>query len=55
MFSNALEIDERLMLCQEMIDRYSDSHPYFLVRLADLYALLKSGTLALGLYEKVSP
>jgi hypothetical protein len=43
----------RVMLYQEMIDRYSDSHPFLLVRLADLFVLLKSGSLAIDLYRKV--
>jgi hypothetical protein len=40
-------------LYQEMIDRYSDSHPYLLVKLADLFVLLNAGTLAIALYRKV--
>jgi hypothetical protein len=51
--ANRLDIKSRVMLYQEMIDRYSDSHPYLLVRLADLFVLLKSGTLAIDLYHKV--
>ena len=34
-----------------MIDRYS--HPFFLVRLAELFILLKADTLAVDLYRKV--
>lgn len=46
-------MEQRVMLYQEMIDRYSDSHPFLLVRLADLFVLLKSDTLAIDLYRKV--
>ncbi|KAF8959838.1 hypothetical protein BDZ97DRAFT_1373525 [Flammula alnicola] len=35
-----------------MIESYSDSHPFLLVRLADLFVLLKSSTLAIDLYRK---
>jgi hypothetical protein len=38
-------------LYEEMIDRYS--HPFFLVRLADLFTLLKADTLSVNLYRKV--
>lgn len=41
----------RVELYEEMIDRYS--HPYFLVRLADLFILLKADPLAVDLYRKV--
>ena len=42
-----------LALYQEKIDRYSDSHPFLLVKLADLFILLSAGTLAIALYRKV--
>lgn len=41
----------RVELYEEMIDRYS--HPLSLVRLADLFTLLKADTLAVDLYCKV--
>lgn len=44
-----------MLLYEEMINCYSDSHPFLLVRLADLFVLLKSGTLASDLYRRVSP
>jgi len=35
-----LDMEPRVALYQEMIDRYSDSHPFLLVKLADLFVLL---------------
>jgi hypothetical protein len=48
-----LSMEPRMALYQEMIDRYSDSHPYLLVRLADIFVLLNAGTLAIALFRKV--
>lgn len=48
-----LSMEPRLALYQEMIDRYSDSHPYLLVKLADLFSFLNAGTLAIDLFRKV--
>ena len=48
-----LDMESRMALYQEMIDRYSDSHPFLLVKLADLFVLLNAGTLAIALYRKV--
>ncbi|KAF8160046.1 fido domain-containing protein [Crassisporium funariophilum] len=47
-----LDMGPRVALYQEMIDRYSDSHPFLLVKLADLFVLLNAGTLAIDLYRK---
>jgi hypothetical protein len=49
-----LSMEPRMVLYQEMIDRYSDSHPYLLVRLADIFVLLNADTLAIALFCKVS-
>ena len=49
--ANELNIAQKAQLYEEMIDRYS--HPFFLVRLADLFILLKADTLAVDLYRKV--
>lgn len=54
MLANTLDIESRVLLYEEMINRYSDSHPFLLVRLADLFVLLKSGKLASDLYRRVS-
>jgi hypothetical protein len=54
MLANTLDMEPRVLLYEEMINHYSDSHPFLLVRLADLFVLLKSGTLASDLYRKVS-
>ncbi|GLB40248.1 hypothetical protein LshimejAT787_0801190 [Lyophyllum shimeji] len=50
--TNMLDMEPRVALYQEMTDRYSDSHPFLLVRLADLFVLLNAGTLAIALYRK---
>jgi hypothetical protein len=54
MLANTLDMETRVLLYEEMINRYSDSHPFLLVRLADLFVLLKLGTLASDLYRRVS-
>jgi hypothetical protein len=51
--ANRLDMEPRVALYHEMIDRYSDSHPFLLVKLADLFVLLKAGALAIALYRKV--
>ncbi|KAF9036621.1 fido domain-containing protein [Panaeolus papilionaceus] len=47
-----LDVRLRVTLYQEMVGRYSDSHPYFLVRLAKLFVYLKWQSLALDLFRK---
>ncbi|PPQ65314.1 hypothetical protein CVT24_011441 [Panaeolus cyanescens] len=47
-----LDVRLRVALYQEMIGRYSDAHPYFLVRLAKLFVYLKWQSLALDLFRK---
>jgi hypothetical protein len=54
MLANTLDMESRVLLYEEMMNRYSDSHPFLLVRLADLFVLLQSGTLASDLYRKAS-
>ena len=51
--ANMLDMEPRMALYQEMIDRDSDSHPSLLVKLAVLFVLLNAGTLAIALYHKV--
>lgn len=46
-----LDVAEKMQLYNEMIDRYS--HPFFMVRQADLFLLLKADSLAVDLYRKV--
>ena len=41
----------RVELYEEMVNRYS--HPFFLVRLADMFIILKADTLSVDLYRKV--
>jgi len=40
------------MLYEEMISRYSDSHPFFLVRLAEISATLQAGSIVVDLHRK---
>lgn len=51
--ANMLAVQPRMALYQEMIDRYSDSQPSLLLKLADLYVSLNADTLAIALYRKV--
>ena len=46
------DILERVLLYEELIERYSDPPPpLILIRLAELLVLLRSGSLAAGLYR----
>ncbi|KAI0317246.1 hypothetical protein OF83DRAFT_166253 [Amylostereum chailletii] len=41
-----------MLLYEEMIELYPNAHPYFLVRLAEVHASLRSGSIGVGLYRK---
>ncbi|KAF4618594.1 hypothetical protein D9613_009663 [Agrocybe pediades] len=49
---NALSPMECVKLLQEMIDTYSDSHPYFLVQLAHSLIQVGSGMISVDFYRK---
>ncbi|RDB17125.1 Adenosine monophosphate-protein transferase FICD [Hypsizygus marmoreus] len=52
MLSTTLDLQSRVVLYEEMMERYSDSHPFLLVRQAEMLNLLGSGPLAVDLYCK---
>jgi hypothetical protein len=53
MLINTLTVQSRVLLYEEMVERYSDSHPFLLVRLADIFVSLGSIPVAVDLYYKV--
>lgn len=53
MYAETLESQSRILLYEEMMERYTDSHPFLLVRLAELFVLLGAGSLAVNLFRKV--
>lgn len=52
MYAETLESQSRILLYEEMMERYTDSHPFLLVRLAELFVLLGAGSLAVNLFRK---
>jgi hypothetical protein len=53
MYAETLESQSRIPLYEEMMERYTDSHPFLLVRLAEIFVLLGAGSLAVNLFRKV--
>ncbi|KAI0319597.1 hypothetical protein OF83DRAFT_769376 [Amylostereum chailletii] len=41
-----------MLLYEEMIELYTDMHPFLLVRLAEVHASLRSGAIAVGFFRK---
>jgi hypothetical protein len=53
MYAETLEWQPRILLYEEMMERLTDSHPFLLVRLAEMYLMHGAGSLAVNLFYQV--